>query len=147
MPKTPPLEFFDLETIRLGHYMALRRINNSDGELDHYYVIGQPTPWKRRIQSIAKLVRYRFLETDEQCPECVECVLYLTKQGEKVYEEFTRREESGELRKNMLELQAKRRKALEEAYNEYMELKRLSDQEKLDKQTDSLINKDEGQDD
>lgn len=137
MRKSPPLEFFDLETIRLGHFMALRRINDENGFLHHYYVIGQPQPdsWPKRIESIAKLVRLNILEPDRQCREAVECMLYLTEQGEKIYAEFVKREATGELRRNMQELQKKRRQALEEAYNEYMELKRLSEQEALDEKS------------
>lgn len=140
MRKSPPLEFFDLETIRLGHFMALRRINDENGFLHHYYVIGQPDVWPKRIESIAKLVRFNLLETDRHCREAVECMLYLTEQGEKIYEEFVRREATGEIRRNMQELQERRRKALLEAYEEYMELKRLSEQEALDEKSERLEN-------
>lgn len=138
MRKAPSLEFFDLETIRLGHHLALRRINDENGFLHHYYVIGQPVAWPKRIDSIAKLVRYNLLEADQQCREAVECILHLTEQGEKIYEEFIRREASGELKRNMEELQQKRRQALLDAYNEFMELKRLSEQDVLDAKAEAI---------
>lgn len=123
MASAPQLEFFDLETVRLGHFGAIRRINGIGGILDHYYVVGEPVPLPRRRESIAKLVRYHLLEPEPRYQEGVDVSMRLTEKGESIYEEFTRREESGELKKNMLELQEKRRRALEEAYNEYMALK------------------------
>lgn len=95
----PRLSLCDLETIRLGHFMALRRIDDGYGSFAAYSVIGQPVAWPKREASIAKLVGMGILEVGEDSLGAVERPLRLTAAGERLYESFIRMEENGELRK------------------------------------------------
>lgn len=99
MASRPTISPGDLETMRLGHFGALRRIDDGYGTFAAYAVIGQPIPWPKREASIARLVGMGILEVTEDSLGAVERPLKLTGAGERLYKRFVELLETGELKK------------------------------------------------
>lgn len=98
MAKAPRLEPYDLETIRLGHFMALRQIHDGYGAFQGFSVIGQAVGWPRREASVAKLVGMGILHADPAFDGACERPLLLTENGERLYASFRKMEEDGSIR-------------------------------------------------
>lgn len=85
MAQKVALGYFDLETLRLGYYQAVRAERDGYGKSRGYSVIGQPSPWPRREASIAKLVECGLFSVEEWKPGQIELMIYLTDKGHEVY--------------------------------------------------------------
>lgn len=107
--KAPRLEPYDLETIRLGHFSAVRQVNNGYGDFMGYSVVGQHSAWPKREASIAKLVAMGILEMDPAYFGAIECVMRLTVDGERLYKSFIAMEEDGSLAVMLEKLKKKKK--------------------------------------
>lgn len=93
----PALERYDLETLRLGYYSALRKTFDCRGRHEGYAVIGQPASWPRREASVRKLEEMGFLEIVAEEEGWPEARMRLTERGENLYAQFLDALERGAL--------------------------------------------------
>lgn len=86
--KEPVIETYDLETLRLVYYSAVRLSYDVSGEPCGFSVIGQPSPWPKREASAQKLMKLGFIEVMPGCEGLLEAMVRLTPRGECVYGQF-----------------------------------------------------------
>lgn len=93
------LSLFDLETLRLGYFQALRVLRNGAGKILSYFVIGQLKARPRLEKSVHKLLEAGLLKEEAGAESAIESRLEITTAGETIYRQFCEMEERGQFRK------------------------------------------------